>query len=126
MHLGEQFPEVLSGERLRRNTSHDLLGITLRRAKNAGFDAIEIRMGDEISLDSTPEQMRQLAGEASKAGVAIAARSAAGSRSRRPTIVSRTPFSRQRFDSVCSDRRSSRMSAVTSGVGRLQLSEENA
>src|SRR5207244_2001229 len=43
-----------------------------RQAKNAGFDAIEIRMGDEISLDSTPDQMKQLAGEAHKAGVAIA------------------------------------------------------
>jgi len=43
-----------------------------RRAKGAGFDAIEIRMGDEAGLDSTPEQMKQLAGEARKAGIAIA------------------------------------------------------
>src|SRR5262249_46665016 len=43
-----------------------------RRAKSAGFGAIEIRMGDEAGLDSTPEQMKQLAGEARKAGIAIA------------------------------------------------------
>ncbi len=43
-----------------------------RRAKDAGFDAIEIRMGDEVGLDSTPEQMKQLAAESHKAGVAIA------------------------------------------------------
>jgi L-ribulose-5-phosphate 3-epimerase len=43
-----------------------------RRAKDAGFDAIEIRMGDEVGLDSTPDQMKQLAADAHKAGVAIA------------------------------------------------------
>jgi len=43
-----------------------------RRAKSAGFDAIEIRMSDEVSLDSTPDQMKQLADEARKAGVQIA------------------------------------------------------
>jgi L-ribulose-5-phosphate 3-epimerase len=43
-----------------------------RRAREAGFDAIELRMGDEISLDSTPDQMRRLADEAGRAGVAIA------------------------------------------------------
>jgi L-ribulose-5-phosphate 3-epimerase len=43
-----------------------------RRAKDAGFDAIEIRMGDEVGLDSTPDQMKQLAGDARKAGIAIA------------------------------------------------------
>lgn len=43
-----------------------------RRAKAAGFDAIEIRMGDEVSLDSTPDQMKQLGDEARKAGVQIA------------------------------------------------------
>jgi len=43
-----------------------------RRTKDAGFDAIEIRMGDEVSLDSTPGQMEQLAAEARKTGIAIA------------------------------------------------------
>ncbi len=43
-----------------------------RRAKNAGFDGIEIRMSEEVSLDSTPDQMKQLADEAHKAGVIIA------------------------------------------------------
>ena len=43
-----------------------------RRAKAAGFDAIEIRMSEEVSLDSTPDQMKQLADDAHKAGVMIA------------------------------------------------------
>jgi L-ribulose-5-phosphate 3-epimerase len=43
-----------------------------QRAKNAGFDAIEIRMSEEVSLDSTPDQMKQLADQAHKAGVMIA------------------------------------------------------
>src|SRR5260370_4467049 len=43
-----------------------------RRAKGAGFDAIEIRMSDEVSLDSTADQMKQLADDAGKAGVQIA------------------------------------------------------
>jgi hexulose-6-phosphate isomerase len=43
-----------------------------RGAKDAGFDAIEIRIGDDVGLDSTPEQMQQLAGDARKAGIAIA------------------------------------------------------
>src|SRR5271163_3974014 len=42
------------------------------RARNAGFDAIEIRMSEEVSLDSTPDQVKQLADDAHKAGVAIA------------------------------------------------------
>jgi hexulose-6-phosphate isomerase len=43
-----------------------------KRAKAAGFDAIEIRMSEEVSLDSTPDQMKQLADDAHKAGVMIA------------------------------------------------------
>jgi hexulose-6-phosphate isomerase len=43
-----------------------------RLARNAGFDAIEIRMVDDVGLDSTPEQMKQLAAEARKTGIAIA------------------------------------------------------
>jgi hexulose-6-phosphate isomerase len=43
-----------------------------RLAKDAGFDAMEIRMSDDVALDSTPEQMKQLAADASKAGIAIA------------------------------------------------------
>src|SRR5260370_36511535 len=43
-----------------------------KRAKEAGFDAIEIRMNEEVSLDSTPDQMKQLADDAHKAGVMIA------------------------------------------------------
>src|SRR5258708_1695001 len=49
-----------------------------------------------------------------------------GRRSRRPTTVSRTPLFRQRLDSVINARRKSRISADTSGVGRLQLSAEKA
>src|SRR5260370_31986275 len=43
-----------------------------RRAKDAGFDAIELRMSTELILDSTADQMKQLADDARKAGVAIA------------------------------------------------------
>lgn len=42
------------------------------RAKDAGFDAIELRMTEDVSVDSTPGQMRQLADDARKAGVFIA------------------------------------------------------
>src|SRR5690348_6773299 len=41
-------------------------------------------------------------------------------------MVSRTPLSRHRFASPSSARRKSRIRAVTSAVGRFQLSEENA
>ena len=51
---------------------HTPLPECFRRAKDAGFDAIEIRMSDEVSLDSTADQMKQLADDARKAGVAIA------------------------------------------------------
>ena len=43
-----------------------------RLAKDAGFDAMEIRMSDNVGLDSTPEQMKQLAADARKIGIAIA------------------------------------------------------
>ena len=43
-----------------------------RLAKDAGFDAIEIRMGDDVGLDSTPGQMKQLSADARKTGIAIA------------------------------------------------------
>jgi L-ribulose-5-phosphate 3-epimerase len=43
-----------------------------RLARNAGFDAIEIRMVDDVGLDSTPEQMKQLAADARKTSIAIA------------------------------------------------------
>ncbi len=51
---------------------HTPLPECFRRAKDAGFDAIEIRMSDEVSIDSTADQMKQLADDARKAGVAIA------------------------------------------------------
>src|SRR5215207_3693459 len=56
----------------------------------------------------------------------IVCRSDDGSRSRRPRMVRRTPFSRHRFASPSRARRNRRMSAVTSGVGRFQLSDEKA
>jgi len=43
-----------------------------RQAKNAGFDAIEIQLGREITLESTPLQARLLGDAAREAGVAIA------------------------------------------------------
>src|SRR5215831_9212102 len=42
------------------------------RAKSAGFDAIEIRMSEEVSVDSTPDQMKRLADDAHKSGIMIA------------------------------------------------------
>ena len=48
------------------------------------------------------------------------------SRSRRPMTLSRTPFSTQRRVSPTRYARKSRISAVTSGPGRCQLSEEKA
>lgn len=43
-----------------------------KKAKSAGFDGIEIRMGDEITLDSTPEQLQRIGDAAREAGIAIA------------------------------------------------------
>ena len=51
---------------------HTPLAECFERAKNAGFDAIEIRMSDEVSLSSTPDQMKRLADDAHKTGIAIA------------------------------------------------------
>jgi hexulose-6-phosphate isomerase len=48
------------------------LAESFERAKNAGFDGIEIRMGDQIRLDTTPDRMKQVADDAHKAGIAIA------------------------------------------------------
>ena len=42
-----------------------------RQAKNAGFDGIEIPMGDDLKVDSPPEEMRRLGDDARKAGVAV-------------------------------------------------------
>jgi L-ribulose-5-phosphate 3-epimerase len=43
-----------------------------RQAKNAGFDAIEIPMAGELSMESTPDQLKRLGDAARKAGVAVA------------------------------------------------------
>jgi L-ribulose-5-phosphate 3-epimerase len=48
------------------------LAESFERAKNAGFDGIELRMGDQISLDTTHDQMKRVADDAHKAGIAIA------------------------------------------------------
>ena len=42
-----------------------------QRAKNAGFEGIEIQMGREITLSSTPEQVRQIGESARQAGIAV-------------------------------------------------------
>ena len=42
-----------------------------RQAKNAGFEGVEIQLGREITLDSTPDQARQIGETARKAGVTI-------------------------------------------------------
>ena len=44
----------------------------LRRAKDAGFAGVEIRLGDEVQPDSTPDQVKRIGDAARKAGVAIA------------------------------------------------------
>ncbi|MGH9720852.1 MAG: sugar phosphate isomerase/epimerase family protein [Bryobacteraceae bacterium] len=44
----------------------------LLRAKSAGFDGLEIRMGDEIKVDSTPDQVKRIGEAAQKANVAVA------------------------------------------------------
>jgi hexulose-6-phosphate isomerase len=40
-------------------------------AKANGFEGIELRMGDEIALDSTPDDLARLAAAAQKAGITI-------------------------------------------------------
>ncbi len=42
-----------------------------RRAKDAGFDGIEIRIGSEITLQSTPDEMKRLADAARAARVEV-------------------------------------------------------
>jgi L-ribulose-5-phosphate 3-epimerase len=51
---------------------HTPLAECFTQARNAGFDAMEVRMSDEISLNSTPDQMKRLGDDARKAGVSIA------------------------------------------------------
>jgi L-ribulose-5-phosphate 3-epimerase len=48
------------------------LATSFERAKNAGFDAIEIRTSDQISLNTTPDEMKRVGDDAHKAGIAIA------------------------------------------------------
>ncbi len=42
-----------------------------RRAKNAGFEGIEIPMGDDLKVDSAPDDLRRLGDDARRAGVAV-------------------------------------------------------
>jgi L-ribulose-5-phosphate 3-epimerase len=42
------------------------------QARNAGFEAVEIQLSREITLDSTPDQAKRIGEAARKAGVAIA------------------------------------------------------
>ncbi|MEK7407930.1 MAG: sugar phosphate isomerase/epimerase family protein [Acidobacteriota bacterium] len=42
-----------------------------RRLRNAGFEGFDIRLGDEIKLSSTPDQVKRVAEQARKAGVTI-------------------------------------------------------
>lgn len=44
----------------------------MRAARNAGFDAIELRMGGELTLETAPEQVKRLGEAARKTGVAVA------------------------------------------------------
>ena len=42
-----------------------------RQLRNAGFEGLDIRLGDEIKLDSTPDQVKRLAEQARQTGVKI-------------------------------------------------------
>jgi L-ribulose-5-phosphate 3-epimerase len=42
-----------------------------RLAKNAGFDAVEIRLGTQITLTTAPDELHRIAEAARKAGIAI-------------------------------------------------------
>lgn len=42
-----------------------------RQIRNAGFEGFDIRLGDEIKLSSTPDDVRRVADQARKAGVTI-------------------------------------------------------
>jgi hexulose-6-phosphate isomerase len=42
-----------------------------RRARAAGFEGMEIRMGDELTVDSTPEDAKRMGAAAREAGIAI-------------------------------------------------------
>ena len=42
-----------------------------QQAKNAGFEGLEIRMGDEVNLNSTPDQVKRVGEAARTAGVAV-------------------------------------------------------
>jgi len=42
-----------------------------RQIRNAGFEGFDIRLGDEIKLSSTPDEVKRVADQARKAGVTI-------------------------------------------------------
>lgn len=42
-----------------------------RQLRNAGFEGLDIQLGDEIKLSSPPDQLKRLADDARKAGVTI-------------------------------------------------------
>ena len=42
-----------------------------RRLRNAGFEGLDIQLGDEVKLSSPPDQLKRLADDARKAGVTI-------------------------------------------------------
>lgn len=44
-----------------------------RETRNAGFEGIEIRLCEEVTLSSTPDEVKRVGDEARKAGVAISA-----------------------------------------------------
>jgi len=44
-----------------------------RETRNAGFEGIEIRLGEEVTLSSTPDEVKRVGDEARKAGVTISA-----------------------------------------------------
>ena len=47
------------------------LAESFQRAKSAGFDGIELPVGGEINLKSTPEDLKRIDGAARQAGVTI-------------------------------------------------------
>jgi hexulose-6-phosphate isomerase len=55
-----------------------------RQARNAGFDGIEMRLGQEIRMDSSPDDIKQISDAAQRAGIRIASVWASQPESRNP------------------------------------------
>jgi hexulose-6-phosphate isomerase len=66
-----------------------------RQARNAGFDGIELRLGQEIRMDATPDEVKRMGQAAREAGIRIASIWASQPESQNP-LNSRDPAVRAR------------------------------